>query len=502
MTPVRVTGWLEFGKLTVLSVCGEASVASRLVLPSNGLIRVSRAFLRAGFFAGAAGLLTFAAGAQAETMSGALAKAYSFSPDLGQQRAATRAADEGVPRATAGFRPTVTGTATTGSAWTYNNNNLSRTAPVSENTTFPRSAAVTATQTLYNGNRTLNGVRQAESTMFGSRETLRQSEQTVLNAAATAYMNVLRDTALLRLQENNTEVVTQQLKQTKDRFQVGEVTRTDVAQSEAALALSNANAFTARSNLQNSLAVYRQLIGEQPKNLSPARPLDSLVPRSLNEAIGKSQVEHPQIQAALHAVDAAALTVKVQEGALYPTLSVQGTYSQTWDTANVPHNKTTTLSAIGNLTIPIYDGGLSYASIRQAKEQLGQSRMQADLARETVRAAVVSAWGAYQNSKLVIQSFNAQVRANEIALNGIREEARVGQRTTLDVLNAQQTLLNSRVNLVTAQRDQVVNSYALLLALGKMSAANLGLKVDTYDPSIHYDQVKGKIWGLRTPDGR
>lgn len=451
---------------------------------------------------------------QAETITGALVKAYTFSPDIGQQRAATRATDEGIPRATAGYRPTVTATATTGKTAVIADNNhfapynLGAGNPNAAQTahryvrTFPRSVGVTVTQTLYNGNRTLNGVRQAESTMLQSRETLRQSEQTVLNAAATAYMNVLRDTALLRLQENNIEVVAQQLKQTRDRFQVGEVTRTDVAQSEAALALSNANAFTARSNLQNSLAIYRQLIGEDPKNLSPAKPLDALVPKNVGIAITSAQSEHPQIQAALHAVDVATANVKVQEGTLYPTVSVQGSLINTWDASGVPQNKALTASALGTLSVPLYDGGLSYANIRQAKELLAQSRLQADLQRETVRSAVVSAWGAYQNTKATIQSFQAAVKANEIALAGIREEARVGQRTTLDVLNAQQTLLNSRANLITAQRDQVVNSYALILAMGKMSASNLGLKVANYDPSVHYDQVKGKVWGLRTPDGR
>lgn len=440
--------------------------------------------------------------ASAESISGALAKAYGFSPDLGQQRAATRAADEGIPRATAGWRPTVTATGTTGIAQTVTSNPLSKSTPYTDYNTYPRTVNLGVAQTVYNGNRTANTVRQAESTVFQSRETLRLSELNILNAAAAAYMNVLRDTALLALQTSNIEVLQQQLKQTKDRFQVGEVTRTDVAQAEAALANGQAQAFAARSNLQNSLGVYRQLIGEAPKNLSPAKPVEALLPRSLEQAIATAQSEHPSIQAALHAVDAAALNVKVQEGALYPTLSVQGNITKTWDSNSTPHNEVIAMSAVGSLSVPIYDGGLSYASVRQAKEQLGQARLQADLQREAARAAVVSAWGAYQNTKLSIQSFQAQVRANEVALAGIREEAKVGQRTTLDVLNAQQTLLNSRTSLVSAQRDQVVNSYALLASVGQLSASRLGLQVQAYDPTIHYDQVKDKVWGLRTPDGR
>ncbi len=204
----------------------------------------------------------------------------------------------------------------------------------------------------------------------------------------------------------------------------------------------------------------------------------------------------------MHAVDAAALNVKVQEGSLLPTVAVQGSVGQVYDASGQPHNRQFTATALGSLSMPIYDGGLSYANIRQAKEQLGQARLVADQQREAVRASVVSAWGAYQNTKFVIQSFQAQVRASEIALNGVREEAKVGQRTTLDVLTAQQTLLQARVNLIGAQRDQVVNSYVLFGSVGRLSASNLGLNVVSYDPTIHYGQVKDKWWGTGTPDGR
>ncbi len=447
--------------------------------------------------------------ASAETISGALAKAYGFSPDLGQQRAATRAADEGVPKATGSFRPTITGTTSVGVANTIITNPLSGgklvngTLQSHENfLTVPRVFSLAATQTLYNGNRAVNGVRSAESTVLQSREQLRLSELNILNAAAAAYMNVLRDTALLQLNESNIQVLQQQLKQTNDRYQVGEVTRTDVAQAQAALSLGQATAFTARSNLQNSLGIYRQLVGEPPNNLSPARAIEALLPKSLDQAITLSQSEHPAIQAALHAVDVAALNVKVQEGALHPTVSVTGSVSESMDAANTPKYNLYQAAAIGTISVPIYDGGVTYANVRQAKEQLGQARLQADLQRETVRSTVVSAWGAYQNTKASIQSFQASVKANEVALAGIREEAKVGQRTTLDVLNAQQTLLNSRTSLVTAQRDQVVNSYALSAAVGQLTAARLGLGVEQYDPTVHFDQVKDKVFGVRTPDGR
>ncbi|MBV9222333.1 MAG: TolC family protein, partial [Methylobacteriaceae bacterium] len=226
------------------------------------------------------------------------------------------------------------------------------------------------------------------------------------------------------------------------------------------------------------------------------------LPKTLEAAIAISQIEHPSIQAALHGVDAAELNVKVLEGALYPTINLVGTVTEGVEVQGVPNSTQFSASLLGQLSVPIYDGGLTYANIRQAKEQLGQTRLQVDLQRDIVRAAVVSAWGVYANSKAQIESAQAQVSASEIALNGVREEAKVGQRTTLDVLNAQQTLLNARVSLVTAQHDQVVASYALLSAIGRLSVDVLALRAARYDASIHFDQVKDKWWGLRTPDGR
>lgn len=452
---------------------------------------------------------TLATPLSAETISGALARAYGYNPDLNQQRASGRATDENLPSALSGYRPTISATADYGRTWQESDSPV-RTNALTGVTTggSARSAAspsgfgLTVQQNLFNGNRTRNGVSRAESQILQARELTRLSEQNVLNNAATAYMNVLRDTAILNLRRNNIEVLEQQLRQTRDRFQVGEVTRTDVAQAEASLAQGQADAFTAQSNLQTSVANFRQVIGAEPRNLSPARPLDRLVPRSLESAISLSEMEHPAIQSARHNVDAAALNVKVVEGQLYPTVGLSGNLSRRSDPITSPGQNTLQASVVGQLTVPIYEGGAVYSAVRQAKELLGQAQLQADLQRETIRAQVVSSWGIWSNSRAVIDAAQAQVRAAEIALNGVREEAKVGQRTTLDVLNAQQALLNARVQLVTAQRDRVVGSYTLLASVGKLSAATLGLQVVAYDPSIHYDQVKGKWIGTNTPDGR
>ncbi|MBK9082032.1 MAG: TolC family outer membrane protein [Rhizobiales bacterium] len=443
--------------------------------------------------------LAVAAPAAAETLAGALAKAYRGNPDLNQQRAGVRASDENVPRQMSGWRPRISATADAGVLHTESEG---LGASSGSRSSGPRGFGVQIQQNLWNGNRTANGVRQAESGVLAARETLRNAEQTVLQNAVTSYMNVLRDTAILNLRRNNIEVLDQQLRQTRDRFNVGEVTRTDVAQVEAQLASARADAFTAQSNLQTSLANYRQVVGEQPRSLAPAKPIDKALPKSVANAVSSSQTEHPLIQAAMHNVDAAQLAVKLVEGELYPTLGVTGSLSKRWDPNGARGAQTTSASAVATLTVPIYEGGEVYARVRQAKEQLGQARLQADVQREQVRALVVSSWGLWENSRAVLQAAQAQVTAAEIALNGVREEAKVGQRTTLDVLVSQQTLLNARVTLVTAQRDRVVTSYSVLSAMGRLSASTLGLSVASYDPRVHFDQVKDKWIGVRTPDGR
>ena len=441
--------------------------------------------------------------ASAETISNALARAYGYNPDLNQQRASVRAVDESMPNALAGYRPTVTATVDAGRGWLGQHAGSSYKTPGdTKYSTNPRGDGVSVTQNLWNGNRTMNGVDRAETQIFAARETLRLTEQTVLSSAATAYMNVLRDTAILNLRRNNVEVLEQQLRQTRDRFQVGEVTRTDVAQSEASLAQGQADAFTAQSTLQTSIATYRSAIGDDPKNLQPARPLDKLIPPSLQAAVGMSEMEHPALQAARFTAEAARINVRVVEGQLYPTLGLTGTFSRRNDVVTSPDVKTNSASVVASLSVPIYEGGAVYANVRQAKELFQQSQLQADLQRENIRAQVVSAWGVWSNSSAVIQAAQAQVRAAEIALNGVREEAKVGQRTTLDVLNAQQTLLNARVLLVTAQRDRVVGSYSVVAASGRLSANSLGLDVERYDPTVHYAQVKGKWIGTETPGGR
>jgi outer membrane protein len=365
----------------------------------------------------------------------------------------------------------------------------------------PNNYGITATQTLYNGFQTSNRTRQAESQVQAAREQLRVSEQGVLLSAATAYMNLLRDAAILDLQRRNVEVLQEQLRQTRDRFNVGEVTRTDVAQSESRLAAGRSQVLSAEATYKASVATYRQVIGVEPGKLAAGSPVDRFSPATLTSAVGVGTATHPAVTNAQYNVDAALLQVKVAEGALYPTLALQGNVQQSYETSLLGL-RTFNAAVIGQLTVPIYQGGAEYSLVRQAKETLGQRRLDLDTARDQVRQNVVQSWGQLDAAKANIEATQAQVQASEIALNGVREEARVGQRTTLDVLNAQQELVNARVALVSAQRDRVVASFTLLSAVGRLSPQVLGLRVPVYDANVHYQQVRDAWAGVRTPDGR
>jgi outer membrane protein len=441
--------------------------------------------------------------ASAETMSSALARAYGNNPDINQQRAAVRAKDEGVPQAKAGWLPKVAATGNIGQQYTeIANNPSSFTGGTQKLRSFPNSYGGTVTQTLFDGMRTANNVRGAESSVLVARETMRQSEVTTLQSAATAYMDVLRDTAVLGLRANNIQVLQVQLKQTQDRFQVGEVTRTDVAQAESSLATGRADYAVAQSSLATSVANYRRYIGVDPKQLQPAQPIEKLLPHTVELSIQDGLAGNPSIVGALHQTDVALAAVKTAEGALLPTVAVQGQVQQLNSTSGYANYNIYSASVLGQINVPIYQGGSEYAAVRLAKEQLGQARLAVDSARISVRASIASSWGQLQSSKASIVAFQAAVKAAEVALNGVREEAKVGQRTTLDVLNAQQTLLNTRVQLVTAQRDRVVASYAVKAAMGQLTADDLGLGVVEYNPVTHYDQTKNRFIGLTTPDGR
>jgi outer membrane protein len=442
----------------------------------------------------------------ADTIEAALVRAYQNNPQLNAQRAQVRVTDENVPQALSGYRPKVALTASAGIQYTDtlatsggSANTLVRTE--THGVDPPRSVGLTVTQNLFNGNQTANKTRAAESQVSGSREALRVLEQTVLLAAATIYMDYLRDAAIVEVQRSNVRVLEQTLKQTRDRFNVGEVTRTDVAQSEAQLAAGKTQLLAAEATLTTTRANFRRIIGNEPGQLAPGSPVDRFLPGTLPSAVELSLIENPNVTAAMFGIDVNYLQVKVNEGALLPTVnlvaSVQQSYEQTMTV-----QRSFGASTVVQATVPLYQGGAEYSLIRQSKENVAQQRLNLEQVRDQTRASTVTAWGQLVAGKAQVASAQAQVSASEIALNGVREEAKAGQRTTLDVLNAQQALVNARVALVTAQHDRVVASYSVLNSVGRLAPQVLNLATTVYDPSVHYHQVRDSWIGMRTPDGR
>jgi outer membrane protein len=449
---------------------------------------------------------------RADTLNGALINAYQNNPQLNSQRAVVRQTDESVPQALSGYKPTVAVTLQTGPGYTSSVGKVVGPAGVVSypRTVFgssPSSADLTISQNLFNGFQTTNRVRQAESNTSAAREALRVAEQTILLSAATAYMDLLRDSALLDLQRRNVEVLQEQLRQTGDRFKVGEVTRTDVAQAETRLSQGRATVLSAESQYARSRASYRQFVGVEAGVLRPGAPVDRLTPRRLIVAIEIARTRHPSVGAAMFGIDAAVLQVKINEGSLYPQARLVGTVQQNWE-PNLPTElQEFNAFVAAQVTIPIFNAGPTgatdtFSAVRAAKETVGQKRMDLDTSRDQVQANVVTAWGQLEAAKAQILATEAQVASAEIALNGVREEARVGQRTTLDVLNAQQELVNARTALVTAQHDRVVASYTLLGAVGELNLPKLGITIPLYDPMVHYQQVRDAWSGVRTPSGR
>ncbi len=427
--------------------------------------------------------------ARAVTLIEALASAYRNNPTLNAQRAALRATDEGVPQALAGYRPTV-GAAADASVGSTNGVG-----------TWSNSIGLEVDQTIYAGGRTANSVKSAETAVLAGREELRSVEQDTLLAAVNAFMNLVEAQAVLNLNRQNVSFLTQQVKAAQDRLNVGEGTRTDVAEANASLAAGQSAYNAAGASLNAAVATYEQVIGHMPTTLGRADGVDSKLPRSLDAGLAAAMARHPSIVKAGYDIDSAEYGVKIAESALLPTASITGTLSHA-NGSSLLTNPTNSASIMGVVKVPIFTGGASAAAVRQAKENLSAARIANDVARSSVRQAVISAWGQLNAARASILAANAQVAAQQLVLSGMQEEQKVGQATTLDVLNAQQTLLNAQVAQVTAQHDRVVAAYALMAAVGMLSAERLGLKVSRYDPTEHYRQVRDKWGGLRTPDGR
>ncbi|WP_461347489.1 TolC family outer membrane protein [Bradyrhizobium sp. USDA 4451] len=462
---------------------------------------VARRVLLSGIGLGAlaCALLTCPA-ARAESLPEALVKAYQTNPQLNAERARQRATDENVPQALAGYRPQITAGLSVGLQAVRDQlpGNVIQTA-----TLKPWQIGVTVTQTLFNGFKTANSVRVAELQVQSGREALRNVGQGVLLDAVTAYTNVLANQTLVEAQRSNVAFLKETQAITQRRLNAGDVTPTDTAQAEARLNRGLADLNAAEVNLAISQATYAQVIGNPPSQLRPAETTDRLLPRSREDAIALSLREHPAVTAAGFDVDVASTSIRVAESSLMPNVSVQGSVSRARDTDQTLGTfGTDQASVIGQITQPIYDGGTAASQTRQAKEVAAQSRLVLDQVRNQAKTAVVSAWVANEGAKIAVSASESEVKAAEVALAGVQKEAAGGQRTTVDVLNAQQDLITARARLIGAQRDRVVASYTLLSAVGRLDVKTLNLKTPDYLPEVHYHQVRDAWHGLRTPSGQ
>lgn len=432
--------------------------------------------------------------ANAETLIDALSAAYQYSPTLDAARAQQRARDEDIARANSGYRPNINASATVG------RQRIGTVSPIpgqsGHNVGSPRGYAIDLVQPLFTGFQVTNSVNAAEATDRAGRETLRSTEQQVLLDAVTAYGDVTRDQAIVKLDENNLKFLDAELKAQRDRFAVGEVTKTDVAQSEARRAVGQSDLDQARANLKSSRAIFEQVIGHPPSNLIEANPNTKLVPRSLQDAVAIGTKENPIVVQALYQEQAARYSVDQIRGQLLPQAQVEANYTDQFDSSqNVDEG--TSASIVASVTVPLYaNGGAIFAQVRQAKHNHIAALQQIEVQRASAQSQVVQAWSQLVGFKAQAVSDKASIVANTTALNGVREEERVGQRTVLDVLNAQQELLQSQVNLETTKRNILVASYTLVSAIGRLSVSEVGAATAVYNPEVHYQQVRNKWWGI------
>ena len=436
------------------------------------------AFALGGVFAASA--------ASAQSLEESLVAAYQNNPTLQSQRASLRATDETVSQALSGWRPTVT---LSGDAGLTHTDGSSTGSSDSQ----PQSASLRITQPLYRGGRTVNGIAQAEATIEAARQVLRQTEQTVLQATVRTYMDVLRDQAVVALNEANLDRLRRQLEATRDRFEVGELTRTDVAQAEARVSGAISSLVASQGFLESSRATFRRVIGLEPVNLTRVPPLGPL-PEGEEEARRIALEENPLVRQALRSEEASRAAVDVAEGVILPTVNLTGSVGRSYDTSTF-NNRADSASVTATVTVPLYQTGSEYSQIRQAKQTNSQRRIDIETQRRAAVESVTQAWAALNSASEQIRSNVDQVRAAEVARDGVRQEAEVGSRTVLDVLDAQQELLNAQVALVRSERDEFVAGFDLRVALGRLSAEQMGLPVAVYDPTANYQTVRNKLYG-------
>ncbi len=437
------------------------------------------------------GLLGSTISVNADDLRSALITTYLNNPTLEAARASQRANDELVNQAKSGWRPTIEATASYA-----RQQNIRSGSPFANGTTNPRPKAlgISIQQPIFRSFQTVNGTREARKQVEAGRAQLSNIEQQIFISAVQAYSNVIRDEAFLEFTTNNVIALSRQLQASEDRFEVGEITRTDVAQSKARLSRAQSEQIGAEATLTASRAAYRRIIGDAPGTLERDIELPGL-PASEEAALDIASTNHPVIVAARASEAAAGYAVKKQYGGLGPEVTVGASYDRRWD-STFTGEASTAKSIQANLRVPIYQAGVQASVVRRAKQERSQFRMEAVAAEREVHELVRNAWESFREATARITSTESQLEANEIALEGVRQEADVGSRTILDVLDAEQELLDARVNNARAVNDRTVSAYNLLASMGKLNASDLKLNVPVYDAAQRSEDVENKLYGF------
>ncbi|MBE6445020.1 MAG: hypothetical protein E7019_03050 [Alphaproteobacteria bacterium] len=435
--------------------------------------------------------MLISASAQAQNIFEALGETYNTNPTLQAERAYLRSIDENVAIAKSGYRPNI---ALVGSYRDIDNEDDN-----GDNGVKNKTMAAKFSQPLFNGFSTVNSVKSADQAVRAAQNNLYNVEQNVFLEASTAYLNYVRDSAIVELQKNNEKLLKKRLDETQQRFNVGEVTRTDVSQAKARYSQAMSDRIASEGALEASKAVYIKIIGSVPQNLDEPTAIIDFLPKSYDSALTLALKNNYSIRQAKHLYNAKGYEVYANTGALLPQLSFDASASKVKsenDNKLIGDNTTDNVEWGLNLSIPLYNSGESRARIRQSKHQKWQAQEIIQETERYVRASVSSAWEYLKANESKIRAIKDQVRANEIALDGVQKEEALGNRTILDVLDAYQELLNSNVNEVTARRDYYVSAMQLLLSMGKLTAKDLKLGVDLYDAKKIYKETKDKWLAL------
>lgn len=432
--------------------------------------------------------------AAAQSLEEALATAYSSNPTLLGARAELRSVNEGVPQELSNWRPRVTVTGTAGRQRTDSKGTFGS----GVQKTKPLTAELALSQPIYRGGRTVAGTARAEADVQAQRARLVATEQSVLLNSVTAYTDVWRDQSILQLNINNEQVLKRQLEASQDRFAVGEITRTDVAQSESRLARATADRVASLGSLTSSRAVFQQIIGIYPEILKQPAALSDL-PRGQEEVVRAAMSNNPDLVSAKFRELSATNQVRVNIGQLLPVIDLTGELSYAEESGSLEDSEVKTARVLAQVTIPLYQQGLVSSQVRRSKQVASQRRLEISESRRSVEQNAISAWENLQTARAQISSFRAAVQSSQIALEGVRQENAVGARTVLDVLDAEQELLDTQVSLVGSQRDEIVARYAVLSAMGRLTAASLKLPVEIYNPVTDYRAVRDSWLGLGAP---